>query len=180
MLRYFVIAFVGILVYRFLFCLSGFMRAVYYEQKYEQYIAGKLSEFASYTAPVKKLLKQAAVSDTTVADTEFIGYGQIRSFNASVMENLTAKRVDIIANVLAMLAKAKGTFRMKLLECFSPLYWVQLAVFLPAKLCTYLGISDTALISKILQVAYWLAMPLFLFFRAQLYDFIVQMVQQAQ
>lgn len=74
--------------------------------------------------------------------------------------------------------QAKGYFRMSLLECFSPLYWVQLAFFLPSKLCEILGISGDKLVIKIMQVAYWCLTPLILCFRTQLYEFIIQLLQK--
>ena len=49
-MNYFVRAFIVVLAYRILFCLSGYIRATYYERKYKEYIAGKGEEFASYTA----------------------------------------------------------------------------------------------------------------------------------
>ena len=73
--------------------------------------------------------------------------------------------------------RAKGYFRMCLLECISPLYWVQLVVFLPGKMLGYAGISSDKMISKFLQIAYWLLTPLFLCFRTQIYDFIIQLLQ---
>lgn len=69
---------------------------------------------------------------------------------------------------------------MNMMECISPLYWVQLVVFLPVKLCGYLGISETKAIPKLLQAVYWLLAPLLLIFRSQLYEFIVQLLQQAK
>lgn len=90
------------------------------------------------------------------------------------------RREDVMALALGMFSKAKGTFRMNMMECISPLYWVQLVVFLPVKLCGYLGISETKAIPKLLQAVYWLSAPLLLIFRSQLYEFIVQLLQQAK
>lgn len=176
----FVLAFVAILGYRICFCLSGYIRVSYYENKYKQYITGKGDEFASHTAPIKKLLKQAGISDSTITAVDFLGYGHFQTAQASVVENLSVKRGDVIADALNMLAKAKGTFLMNLRECFSPLYWVQLVLFLPVKLCEYLGVSGDKLVPKLLQLLYWISAPLLLIFRSQLYEFVVQLLQQAK
>lgn len=67
---------------------------------------------------------------------------------------------------------------MSLLECFSPLYWIQLLFFLPSKLCEFLGISGDRIAIKILQIIYWILTPLILCFRSQLYDLIIQLLQK--
>lgn len=180
MLQKFAIVLAVILGYRFLFCLSGLLRTMYYERLYMDYLAGKHGEFASCTAPVKKLFKQAGVTDATVAHVEYVGFDKIRTGNARVTENLAVKREDVATHVLGMFAKAKGTFRMNLLECVSPLYWVQLILFLPVKLCGYLGVDETRAIPKLLQVLYWVSAPLLLIFRTQLYEAVLQLLQQAQ
>lgn len=180
MLQKFVIMIAAILGYRFLFCLSGLLRTVYYERLYTDYLKGTRGEFASCTAPVKKLFKQAGVTDATVADVEYVGYNQIRTGTARVTENLAIKREDVAAHVMGMFAKAKGTFRMNLLECISPLYWVQLILFLPVKLCGYFGIDETKAVPKLLQALYWVLTPLILVFRAQLYEVVFQLLQQVQ
>ena len=68
---------------------------------------------------------------------------------------------------------------MNILECLSPLYWVQLVAFLPSKLCEYFGVSEKKFAPKIFQLLYWVLTPLLLCFRTQLYDFIVQLLQKA-
>ena len=180
MVKKYVLVICGILGYRFLFCLSGFLRTLYYEKQYKDYIFGKRNDFAACTAPVKKLFKQAGLMDTTFTESVLAGYGQISTGRASVVENLNFRREDVMALALGMFSKAKGTFRMNMMECISPLYWVQLVVFLPVKLCGYLGISETKAIPKLLQAVYWLSAPLLLVFRSQLYEFIVQLLQQAK
>lgn len=111
-MNYFALAFIAVLAYRILFCLSGYIRAAYYERKYKKYISGKGEEFAIYTAPIRKLLKQAGIPDSTVTAVDSLGHGQFQAVQVSVVENLTVKRGDVIADALNMLSKIKGTFLM--------------------------------------------------------------------
>ena len=104
-MNYFVLALIVVIGYRILFCLSGYIRADYYERKYKKYITGKETDFASCTAPIKKLLKQAKIPDSTVTVVEPIGYGNYQSVQVSVLENLSVKRSDVMADALNMLAK---------------------------------------------------------------------------
>lgn len=176
----FLIIFFFAFSYRFLYYLSCFLKICHYKKLYQQYLNGKYNSFSIYTAPIKKLFKQAEVKDAAIPVIEPVGFGYIQTSTTSVIENITVKRTDIISSFTRMLLQAQGTFRMHLLECFSPLYWIQLIFFFPLKACSYLGISEEKAISKLFQIIYWITAPLLLVFRSQLYQFIVQLLQQAQ
>lgn len=98
--------------------------------------------------------------------------------SASVFDNMANKRQDTVCHMMNSFIQAKGYFRMSLLECFSPLHWVQLLFFLPSKLCEYLGISSDKIAIKVFQLVYWVLTPLILCFRTQLYNFVIQLLQQ--
>lgn len=169
---------VAVIVYRFVFSLSGLIRTTHYQKIYESYLKGTCNDFAVHTAPVKKLFRQAKVSDIVLPYTDFVGGGHFRVTDVSVFENMANTREDTVGAMQNCFSKAKGTFRMNILECLSPLYWVQLAIFFPGKVLEYVGVSSDKLQVKILQVLYWLLTPLLLCFRTQLYDFIVQLLQK--
>lgn len=177
-MKYFLIVFAAILSYRVAFCLSGYLRTIYYEKKYNAYLTGKGEIFTLYSAPVRKLFKQAKVSTPLIALCEPVGFGKIRTANVSVFDNMANKRQDTVGHMMNSFAQARGYFRMGLLECFSPLYWIQMIFFLPSKLCEFLGVSIDKLAIKVMQVAYWVLTPLILCFRTQLYEFIVQLLQK--
>ena len=175
---YFLTAFFAILAYRAVFCASGYARVVYYEKKYREYLTDKGEVFTLYTAPVKKLFKQAHISAPMIPFSEPVGYGQVMTASASVFDNMANKRQDTVCHMMNSFIQAKGFFRMSLLECFSPLHWVQLLFFLPSKLCEYLGISSDKIAIKVFQLVYWVLTPLILCFRTQLYNFVIQLLQQ--
>ena len=168
-----------VIVYRFVFSLSGLIRTIHYQKIYESYLKGACNDFAVHTAPVKKLFQQAKVSDIVLPYTDFVGGGHFRVTNVSVFENMAKTREDTVSAIQNCFSKARGTFRMNILECLSPLYWVQLVAFLPSKLCEYFGVSEKKFAPKIFQLLYWVLTPLLLCFRTQLYDFIVQLLQKA-
>ena len=134
--------------------------------------------FTLYTAPVKKLFKQAHIPAPMIPFSEPIGYRQVMTASASVFDNMANKRQDTVCHMMNSFIQAKGYFRMSLLECFSPLHWVQLLFFLPSKLCEYLGISSDKIAIKVFQLVYWVLTPLILCFRTQLYNFVLQLLQQ--
>lgn len=177
-MKYFFLVFFAVLGYRAVFCASGYARAIYYEKKYREYLTDKGEVFTLYTAPVKKLFKQAHISAPIIPFSEPIGYRQVMTASASVFDNMANKRQDTVCHMMNSFIQAKGYFRMSLLECFSPLHWVQLLFFLPSKLCEYLGISSDKVAIKVFQLVYWVLTPLILCFRTQLYNFVIQLLQQ--
>lgn len=177
-MKYLLLGFLAILEYRFAFCVSGLLRTNYYEKKYFRYLKGQESTFLLYVAPTQKLFRQAHVTDSKVPHCAPIGYGKVMTMTVSVFDNLANKRQDVAALVMTGFQEAKGYFRMGVLECLSPLYWVQLIIFLPVKLCELSGISGDKLAVKIIQIIYWGLTPLFLCFRTEMYDFVIHLLQK--
>lgn len=170
---------IAVICYRAVYCISGILRTIYYEKKYDKYLSGKGRDFSFYSTAVKKLFHQASVSDIAVSFTERAGYGYFRSCETSLFLNLSNTREDIVSGVKKCFSEAKGTFCTRLLECFSPLYWIQIVVFLPRKICEFFEIPDKCMSAKVLQLIYWIAAPLLLAFRNELYQFIIHLIQQA-
>lgn len=108
-----------VIVYRFVFSLSGLIRTIHYQKIYESYLKGACNDFAVHTAPVKKLFQQAKVSDIVLPYTDFVGGGHFRVTNVSVFENMANTREDTVSAMQNCFSKAKGTFRMNILECLS-------------------------------------------------------------
>ena len=169
---------IAVMCYRIVFCLSGFLRTIYYEKKYKEYLSGNGKDFSFYSTAVKKLFHQASVQDIAVSFTERAGYGYFRNCETSLFLNLSNTREDVVDGMKKCFLEAKGTFLTRFLECFSPLYWIQVVVFFPRKICEFFEISEKSIASKILQMIYWIAAPLLLVFRNELYQFIVHLIQQ--
>lgn len=170
---------IAVIGYRAMFCISGFFRTIYYEKKYKEYLSGNGKDFSFYSTAVKKLFRQASVNDIAVSFTERAGYGYFRNCETSLFLNMSNTREDVVDGMKKCFSEAKGTFWTRFLECFSPLYWIQVAVFLPRKACEFFEISENSIVPKILQLIYWIAAPLLLVFRNELYQFVIRLIQQA-
>ena len=70
------------------------------------------------------------------------------------------------------LSAAKGIFKSRIFEAFSPLYWINCILFLPRNILTYLGLDADGIMSKILQLLYWITTPLIVAFRDSIYEYI--------
>ena len=74
--------------------------------------------------------------------------------------------------------KAEGVFQENLSECFSPLYWIRTIIFLPNRICEYFGGTEDQVLAKVLQLVYWVIVPIALVWRDSLYLFIRQLMNQ--
>lgn len=172
------IFFFACLLFRLLTSVSGYIRTKYYERKYMDYLSHKIDSFTEYTAPIVKLFKEANVDDSSVAVADPVGFGYIRTGNASVFQNMAVLRTDVAAMVQRSFKKAIGTYRSRIIECFSPLFWVKYVLYLPSHILEYIGLDANSVTTKIIQVVYWILTPLLIVCRTELYELIVQLLTQ--
>lgn len=168
------------LIYRFLTNVTSYFRTKYYERKYIAYLSRKFNNFEEYTPPVVKLFKEADIKDLAIRTSGSIGYGYIKVGSVSMFQNLSALRNDVIIAVQHSFKVAIGTYKMRIVECFSPLFWVKFALYLPSRILGYIGLDEKSTFTKIIQVAYWVLTPLLIVCRTELYDLIIQFLIQAQ
>lgn len=108
-----------------------------------------------------------------------MGYRKVASYNASITDNLSSKRADIVAGALEMFDKTVGVFRMRFLESISPLFWIEFFIFLPRRIVNYLGGEPDRIPVKLLQLIYWVAAPLLIAFRTEFYEFIITLIEHS-
>lgn len=169
-------AFLCIFLYKLLNSLIGLLKTRYYARLYERYLLKSDIDFREHTQSVEKLFKGAGLPDSTIPVCQPVGWGQIMTGETSLFYNLANQRSDIVGLVLQNFSIARGSYRSKILECFSPLYWINFVIFLPSKLIRYIGFSPDGVFSKILQVIYWFATPLLIYFRSNIYNFVSQLI----
>lgn len=58
--------------------------------------------------------------------------------------------------MIAKFHEAIGVYKSRLLETFSPIYWIEFAINLPKKILEYLGIAPESIVIKIFQLIYWI------------------------
>ena len=78
--------------------------------------------------------------------------------------------------MLKYLAEAKGTFKHRIIENFSPLFWIDCVLFLPRTVLEYMGVDGNGVITKVFQLLYWAAAPLLLVFRDKLSQYILSLI----
>lgn len=108
---------------------------------------------------LKSLILKAGIKDMRMSASEPIGYGQISTFTASVLDNHPANRTPFSEKTFDMMYKALGVYEQRIKEACNPIYWINAVVFLPKMLCDYIGASY-GIVPKIFQVIWWITTSL--------------------
>lgn len=104
----------------------------------------------------EKILSKADVSDKYLPVTQPTGYGQLASFQSSIIAQFPSNLEAYAPITIKMLLEAKGIFKERILETFNPIYWIELAIFLPKHALMYLGIKPDNFIIKLVQLTWFL------------------------
>ena len=175
-MKYFWICFGSLVAYRILTNVSALARLNYHSNEYDKFLKNPDIGFKENTAALVDLFKKANVSDHMIPYVQPMGYCQLLQGQASLFCNMDNLREEVVANMLDCFAEARGTFKHRILESFSPLFWVDQVLFLPRAALSYLGVSGDSVIVKLIQLAYWLITPILLIFRDNLYHYVLSLL----
>lgn len=167
-----------VVVVKFALNLSKFLFACRLRDKYQKSFTQNGKAFEEYIPQAKKLFVDADLGKNTISVVEPLGFRQIATHQINVIENLGNRRRDIVATAMGLFDELVGTYRMRMLESLSPRYWIEAIIFLPRHLIRYLGGKPNGLFTKIFQIIYWLATPLLLAFRTEIYNFVVALIEK--
>ena len=173
-MKYAAICFACIFIYKIAFNTCALIRINFYAKKYSKYLTAQNTDFIESTIPIKQLFGTAGLSEPRIPCVQPVGYGKIFEGHASLFSNMSVIREDIVANMLRCFAEARGVFKHRLFEAFSPLYWVNCIIFLPRRILEYLGIKGDSIAVRILQLLYWFATPPLLVFRDRINEWVLE------
>lgn len=174
--RYLIAGFILVFVYKITTNLSALLRLYFYQKKYNAFASGQIASFNEYAPAVRKLFKSAGIKDSSVPFVQPAGYGFLSKGSASFFGNLATSNTHCVALMYKDLAEAKGIFKGRILESFSPMYWINCVVYLPRNILGYLGLGTDGIASKLLQLIYWIATPLLVAFRDNIYQYIAELL----
>lgn len=175
-MKYFALGFAALFAYRLISNISALARICYYDKKYTLYLSSSAINFKEYNSAVVQLFKKASLPDLQIPYVQPIGFGQLIQGNTSFFGNLDNRREDVVGGMLKYLAEAKGTFKHRIIENFSPLFWIDCVLFLPRTVLEYMGVDGNGVITKVFQLLYWVAAPLLLVFRDKLSQYILSLI----
>jgi hypothetical protein len=152
---YLLYCFAIILSVKFIINWARYIQCKQYFDKYRVYIKKPDWEFNQHQLQIIELFKKAGIEDSIIPVIEPLGYGYVGSSNTSVFKNITNTREDIVALTFHFFHQAIGTYRSRMFEVFSPIYWVEFIIYLPKQTLIYLGVPPENMVVKIAQIFYW-------------------------
>lgn len=151
----FLLLVLAVVVVKFVINLVRFTQCKWYFKKYRHYLDSPSFQFNEYESIIVRLFKNANLVEPYVSYAEHIGFGHLHTGRVSVFLNLTATRNDVVGLVYKAFHRAAGVYKYRMLESFSPIYWVQAILFLPRSILVYLGVPSDEIIAKLFQLVYW-------------------------
>ena len=132
-----------------------------YYFKYKKYCTTDSCDIVSDTPKIKTIFNEVGLKDRYA--TIYITHpnGEIAYTQINVFENLTNTQKQVVQNVDIAFNQAIGIYKDKIRQSYSLLFWIDVVVKLPQYILSFLGVLPESILSKLLLVIYWFALPLF-------------------
>ncbi len=166
------IVLICIFLYKLISSLIDFININRYYSMYEKYILKGEDNIFHYKSAVISLMKKASIKDIEVPVSQKTGYGMIANFKASLFQNFPDNTNLFFEETYRILQDAKGIYKRKFFETFSPKYWIDCIIFLPKNILSYLNISPESIFTKIFQIVYWILCFIWAIFQTEIINFI--------
>lgn len=109
-------------------------------------------------AEVTELLKE--YEDNFIPLVQPAGFGVIHNMKVRILSQYPSRVHDIAAAQANLFSSAISQYQYKVKQCFNPLYWIDLVIWFPKNIVSFLGISEelksVKVINIILQLGYWI------------------------
>ena len=117
----------------------------------------KFDKIYEYKAFLKEVIKITGVRDDYyVPNIKQVGYGKIQSSNVIVIENFPHIYSDMANGTLRIFSEMRGVLKERIFGTINPIYWLNIIIFLPQKIVKYLGLKETSILAKILNLLWWI------------------------
>lgn len=156
MINKIIIIFGSFVLLKVLYNAYYYLLAKNFLKKYEEYITNQKSWYITENRQrIVHVFKKANIIDNSFPNVQLVGYGYVRTGSISMFDNISSLRKDVVECVFTGFKEAKAVFKNRIIEAFNPIYWVELIIYLPKNILTYLGITGGSLIVKISQIIWW-------------------------
>lgn len=171
----YLLVFFVIVAYKVISNLIKLLKLKFYDSEYVKFLADKPNHIEQYKIQTIQLFKNAGIKEEFIPISQPTGYGRVANVNASLYINFPSNIQVFAAPTLCLFDNAIGIYRSRVLESFSPLYWVDALLFLPKNILLYIGLDTEKVTFKlcnvILSSIWWFVGAAFLFFKTELLDF---------
>ena len=109
---------------------------------------------------IKRRIKKSGINEPVYSYMDPKGYGYVGQQSMSAIDNLLFLNQEIQNSAVTTLKRVKGYYSNQAKRSLSPLYWLEILLFLPKAMVNASGLdmtskfADTSL--KIVQLIYWL------------------------
>lgn len=124
-----------------------------------------------------ELFEIAKINDIFIYVSENVGY-DVKNSVVSVLNNYPNSNEEFYICQNNMFLEAIGTFKKRKNETFSLIYWLETIAFLPQKLLSYFNLVPNSFLSKIFNCIYWLISFLFTFFREEIKELVLKIIEK--
>lgn len=149
---------------------------------YFEWIKNTNADYTSYRREVLDLFKKANINDAYIPTAQPIGFMQISTFKASVQQNFPSLVTTHVSAVMTMFDESIGVYRLRIKECFNPIYWIDCVIFLPKNILTYLNLDSEKVAFKMLNVIFsgiwWFIITFAALFGSQFKNFIISIINK--
>ena len=126
--------------------------------QYIMYLASKEGsppDFVKAVPEVRDLFVRAGLKDSMDAYMEPAGYGFVQQRHILLFDNLAVNDAGIAPRVMQKFREAEGVYLWRLKQAFSPIYWIETVLGLPAIALQYVGLPPGSVFGRIANVAAW-------------------------
>lgn len=160
-----------------------YLRIKHLSKLHTEWLAHKSEKFPYCVKETADLMKAANIPGINgcVNVTENAGYGHMRSYKVSLLDNLTSYSRSIAPGVISLFDETIGAYRKHALDAFNPFYWLDLIIFLPKHISQYLGIDiskhiGAKAVNLALTLIWWVIGITFIYFRPYINEFISSLI----
>lgn len=173
-----------VIMYKFLTNTYFYFRIKQLNRDHIKWLSGTKPTFPTRKHETISLFKRAGVQNLSTPISQPIGCNQVASFNVDVFTNFPSTNSYIYNGAIRMFYEAEGVYRQRMFDSLNPVYWIELIIYAPKKLLTYLGFDETKILFKtcniLLTFIWWSMMSIIIFFRPQLQQLIVETLGELQ
>ena len=109
---------------------------------------------------IKKRTLNTGIQDQYQSYLEPLGHGHAQKQSISALDNLLVLNTKTLQSAQQILKTAKGHYKVQAFLSFSPLFWIELLIFLPRELFKMAGFETKSKGSQnainIAQMLYWI------------------------
>lgn len=150
------ILFLLIFLYKLISNITYLIKINYYHNLYGDFIENKSTKIFQHKNHVIELFKKSNVSNNSYPISQNSGCNMVSSGYTSIFTSFPTRNFRMLKPTEASFQNSIGTFKGRIIECFSPKYWIDTILFLPRTILVYLNIPTESIFTRISQVLYWL------------------------